>query len=146
MPSRRCTRIRDESTTALRELKQVLKSRPEDPAALNAYGYTLADHDRQLARARTLIERAYASAPKSAAIQDSLGWVLFRQGHARQALPYLRRPIADDRGGDIGGASGRGAVALGRRADAERIWSEAREADPDESRCSKRPARLRAVQ
>ncbi len=31
---------------ALHELKEVLKSRPDDPAALNAYGYTLADHNR----------------------------------------------------------------------------------------------------
>ncbi len=34
--------------------KIVLKSRPDDPAALNAYGYTLADHKLQLAHARTL--------------------------------------------------------------------------------------------
>ena len=45
---------------ALRELKDVLKSRPDDPAAMNAYGYTLADHNEDLKRARTLIERAYA--------------------------------------------------------------------------------------
>ena len=33
---------------ALRELKGVLKSRPDDPAAMNAYGYTLADHNEEL--------------------------------------------------------------------------------------------------
>ena len=74
---------------ALQELNQVLKQRPDDPAALNAYGYTLADHNRKLGEARELIERAYAAAPRNAAILDSLGWVLYRQGHDDQALPYL---------------------------------------------------------
>ena len=60
---------------ALRELRQVLKTRPNDPAALNALGFTLADHDKELSRARKLIERAHAAAPRNAAILDSLGWV-----------------------------------------------------------------------
>jgi Tfp pilus assembly protein PilF len=116
---------------ALRELKEVLKSRPDDPAAMNAYGYTLADHKQELAHARALIERAYATAPKNAAILDSLGWVLFRQGHAEQALPYLTAAYADDRGGDIAAHLGEVMWQLGRRADAERVWSEAIEVDAD---------------
>ncbi len=116
---------------ALRELKEVLKSRPDDPAAMNAYGYTLADHNQELAHARALIERAYAAAPKNAAILDSLGWVLFRQGHAEQALPYLTAAYADDRGGDIAAHLGEVMWQLGRRADAERVWSEAIEVDAD---------------
>jgi tetratricopeptide (TPR) repeat protein len=111
--------------TALRELKAVAALRPADPAALNAYGYTLADNNRQLKVARKLIEQAYAAAPKSAAIMDSLGWVLFRQGHADQALVYLNAAYADDRGGDIAAHLGEVLWRLGRRADAERIWSEA---------------------
>jgi tetratricopeptide (TPR) repeat protein len=116
---------------ALRELKDVLKARPDDPAALNAYGYTLADHNRDLARARTLIERAYAAAPKNAAILDSLGWVLYRQGHGEQALPYLSAAYADDRGADIGAHLGEVLWQLGRRADAEKIWTEASAGDSD---------------
>jgi tetratricopeptide (TPR) repeat protein len=110
---------------ALRELKAVAALRPADPAALNAYGYTLADNNRQLKVARKLIEQAYAAAPKSAAILDSLGWVLFRQGHGDQALVYLNAAYADDRGGDIAAHLGEVLWQLGRRADAERIWSEA---------------------
>jgi tetratricopeptide (TPR) repeat protein len=110
---------------ALRELKEVLESRPDDPAAMNAYGYTLADHNRKLGHARMLIERAYATAPKNAAILDSLGWVLFRQGHDEQALPYLSAAYADDRGGDIAAHLGEVLWQLGRRADAEHVWSEA---------------------
>ena len=116
---------------ALRELKEVLKSRPDDPAAMNAYGYTLADHNKELSYARELIERAYATAPKNAAILDSLGWVLFRQGHSEQALRYLSAAYADDRGGDIAAHLGEVLWQLDRHADAERIWSEAGQIDSD---------------
>jgi len=34
-------------------------------------------------------------------VLDSLGWVLFRQGHTAEAESYLRDAYADDRGGDI---------------------------------------------
>jgi tetratricopeptide (TPR) repeat protein len=116
---------------ALRELTELLNARPEDPAALNALGYTLADHSRDLARARDLIERAYAAAPKNAAILDSLGWVLFRQGHSVEAETYLRAAYADDRGGDIAAHLGEVLWQLGRPADADHIWSEAAAADAD---------------
>jgi tetratricopeptide (TPR) repeat protein len=116
---------------ALHELTELANGRPDDPAALNALGYTLADHSRNLARARELIERAYAAAPKNAAILDSLGWVLFRQGHSADAETYLRAAYADDRGGDIAAHLGEVLWQLGRTADAERIWSEASAADGD---------------
>jgi tetratricopeptide (TPR) repeat protein len=116
---------------ALHELTTLAKARPDDPAALNALGYTLADHSRHLARARQLIERAYAAAPKNAAILDSLGWVLFRQGHNEEAEGYLRAAYADDRGGDIAAHLGEVLWRLGRPADAERIWSDASAVDAD---------------
>jgi tetratricopeptide (TPR) repeat protein len=116
-------------SAALRELKAVVKLRPDDPAALNAFGYTLADQKRSLARARALIERAYASAPKNAAILDSFGWVLYRQGHGEQALTYLNAAYAEDRSGDIAAHLGEVLWQLGRRADADRIWSDANAID-----------------
>jgi tetratricopeptide (TPR) repeat protein len=116
---------------ALRELKSVAAERPTDPAALNAYGYTLADNRRQLPAARRLIERAHAAAPKNASILDSLGWVLFRQGHSEEALPYLNAAYADDHDGDVAAHLGEVLWQLGRRSDAERIWSDANKAGSD---------------
>jgi tetratricopeptide (TPR) repeat protein len=116
---------------ALHELTDLVKARPDDPAALNALGYTLADHFRDLGRARRLIERAYAAAPKNAAILDSLGWVLFRQRHSAEAETYLRAAYADDRGGDIAAHLGEVLWRLGKPAEAEHIWSEASAADGD---------------
>jgi len=116
---------------ALRELSALLKARPEDPAALNALGYTLADHDKHLSHARRLIERAHAAAPKNAAILDSMGWVRFRQGKSNEALAYLAEAYADDRGGDIAAHLGEVQWTLGHQAEADRIWSAAALVDPD---------------
>jgi tetratricopeptide (TPR) repeat protein len=116
---------------ALRELKAVVRLRPDDPAALNAYGYTLADHHQRLGLAHKLIEQAYAVSPKNPAILDSLGWVLFREGQPAQALPYLNAAYADDRGGDTAAHLGEVLWQLGRQADAERVWTEAAQADAD---------------
>ncbi len=116
---------------ALRELTELVKARPNDPAALNALGFTLADHDQHLSRARRLIERAYAAAPRNAAIQDSLGWVIFRQGHPQEALPYLSAAYADDLGGDIAAHLGEVLWQLGKQDAAQKIWSEAAAIDAD---------------
>jgi tetratricopeptide (TPR) repeat protein len=118
-------------SAALRELTTLMNARPDDPAAMNALGYTLADHSRELARARMLIERAYAEAPRNAAILDSFGWVLFRQGHAADAEPYLREAYQDDRGGDIAAHLGEVLWQLGKPAEADHIWAEAAAVDGD---------------
>ena len=130
---------------ALRELAALASMRPDDPAALNALGYTLADHSQDLARARRLIEDAHAAAPKNAAILDSLGWVLFRQGHAAEAEAYLRAAYADDRSGDIAAHLGEVLWQLGRQGDAEHIWSEASIADGDNRLLKATRRRFRAA-
>ncbi len=129
---------------ALRELKDVLKSRPDDPAAMNAYGYTLADHNEDLKRARTLIEHAYAEAPRNAAILDSLGWVLYRQGHPDEALKYLKSAYADDRGADIGAHLGEVLWQSGKRDEAEKVWAEAGKDDSDNKLLNATRLRLHA--
>jgi tetratricopeptide (TPR) repeat protein len=118
-------------TEALRELTLVVKARPDDPAALNALGFTLADHTKNLARARKLIERAHAAAPKNPAILDSLGWVYYRQGRPADALPFLKAAYADDHDGDIAAHLGEVLWQLGQQDEAQKIWSEASAMDAD---------------
>ncbi len=118
-------------TSALRELNKVVKSRPNDPAALNALGFTLADHTQDLSKARKLIERAHAAAPKNPAILDSLGWVYFREGRAADALPFLQTAYADGRDGEIAAHLGEVLWHLGQHDEALRIWSEASAMDAD---------------
>jgi tetratricopeptide (TPR) repeat protein len=116
---------------ALRELKTVVKLRPDDPSAINAYAYTLADHDKHLRLARKLIETAHAAAPKNAAILDSFGWVLYRQGQDELALTYLNEAYAGDRSGDLAAHLGEVLWRLGRQAEARRVWDEGAQLDAD---------------
>jgi tetratricopeptide (TPR) repeat protein len=118
-------------SAALRELSLVVKARPNDPAALNALGFTLADHTKSLARAHKLIERAHAAAPRNPAILDSLGWVYYRQGRSADALPYLEAAYADDHDGDVAAHLGEVLWQLGRQDEAQRIWSEASALEAD---------------
>jgi tetratricopeptide (TPR) repeat protein len=118
-------------SAALRELTWVVKARPNDPAALNALGFTLADHTKSLTQARKLIERAHAAAPRNPAILDSLGWVYYRQGRPADALPFLKAAYADDHDGDIAAHLGEVLWQLGHQEEAQRIWSEASAMDAD---------------
>jgi predicted Zn-dependent protease len=114
---------------ALSELQAIAAARPDDPAALNALGYTLADHARQLSRARALIARACAAAPYNSAFRDSLGWVLYRQGRAADALPQLSAAYADDHSGDIAAHLGEVLWQLGKKSEAEQVWAAADKVD-----------------
>jgi Tfp pilus assembly protein PilF len=91
-----------------------------------------------------LIERAHAAAPKNASILDSLGWVLFRQGHGEEALTYLNAAYADDHDGDVAAHLGEVLWQLGRRSEAERIWSDANKAGSDNHLVDATRARLHA--
>ena len=117
---------------AVAELTALERKRPNDPAAMNALGYTLADHSLQLRRARSLIERAYAQAPQNAAIRDSMGWVLFRQGSSAQALLHLTAAFRSDRGAETGAHLGEVLWVLNQRDEARLVWDKARAADPDD--------------
>ena len=116
---------------ALRELRQMLRERAGDAVVQNALGYTLADAGRQLEEARTLIEAALEQTPDSAAVLDSMGWVLFRQGQPAEALPYLERAreLGDDAELDL--HLGEVQWALGDEPAARKTWQEALERWPD---------------
>ena len=64
---------------------------PDSAMSLNALGYTLADRTDQYREAARLIKKALARDPDSAAIIDSYGWVLYRQGEYDEALEQLER-------------------------------------------------------
>ncbi|MFI0472888.1 tetratricopeptide repeat protein [Halomonas sp. HMF6819] len=82
---------RGDLATMERDLRQIIRSEPDNANALNALGYTLADtySGERLDEARTLIERAYELEPDNPAVLDSMGWVLFKQGEAEEALSWL---------------------------------------------------------
>lgn len=110
---------------AIAELRAVVRHRPLDPTARNALGFTLADHSRDLAEAEGLIRGALADRPDSAAVRDSLGWVLYRRGHAAEAVDWLRRAYAGDPDGEVGAHLGEALWAAGDVTAAEATWREA---------------------
>lgn len=76
------------------QMRDIIAREPDNAAALNALGYTLATTTPHYDEALELIERAHALEPESPAILDSLGWVHFKRGETQKALGYLRRAYA----------------------------------------------------
>ena len=74
---------------AEQDLRRILASDPSSSTALNALGYTLANRTDRYDEAYLLIEQALAIEPDSPAIQDSMGWVLYKLGRYEEALYYL---------------------------------------------------------
>jgi Flp pilus assembly protein TadD len=69
----------------------VLNANPRNPAALNYYGYMLADRGVRLDEATELIKRALAEDPTNPAYLDSLGWAYFKQNKFSEAEEPLRK-------------------------------------------------------
>jgi len=126
---------------AVRDLRKLLADRPADPVVQNALGYTLADQNRQLPEAQALIEAGLAQMPDSAAVLDSMGWVLYRQKRYEQALGYLKRAyeLGDD--SEIAVHLGEVQWAMGDKAAAHKTWQEALERHPGNKPLEERLAR-----
>ena len=73
------------------DLRNILEIDPKNANALNALGFTLADHNLRLDEARSFIEQAYALSSADPAIIDSMGWVNYRIGRLSEAENYLRK-------------------------------------------------------
>ena len=76
-------------------LQQVLDEFPGDKGAMNDLGYLWADENKNLDRARRMIQEAVDAQPDNMAYRDSLGWVLFRLGKHREAVAELEKAAAD---------------------------------------------------
>jgi Tfp pilus assembly protein PilF len=78
----------DEAEEAFRAL---VEADPTDPDANNALSYFYATRGRNLEEARRLVDRALEAEPENGAFLDTLGWVLYAQGHYAAALEALKR-------------------------------------------------------
>jgi tetratricopeptide (TPR) repeat protein len=112
-------------------LEQMLNERPDDPTLLNALGYTLADHTLELSHAESLIRRALVVMPDNPAALDSLGWVQFRQGDARDATATLERAYMLGHDGEIAAHWGEALWVSGQRNEARRVWAAALAREPE---------------
>ena len=121
---------RDDIARAEADLRRILVAEPENVAALNALGYTLADRTDRYEEALELIDRARVAEPGNAAIIDSYGWVLYRLGRLDEALVELRRAYTLQKDAEIAAHIAEVLWVLGRREEARRYFDDARRLDP----------------
>lgn len=86
--------LQGDMPAAEQRLELVLDEFPDDASALNDLGYLWADQGKHLERAHRMIRQAVEKEPENAAYRDSLGWVLFRRGKVREAIPELEKAAA----------------------------------------------------
>jgi tetratricopeptide (TPR) repeat protein len=115
---------------AVAEFERALKLRPADPQLMNALGFTLADHKLRLAHAERLVRAALEVAPDNPAIQDSLGWVLYRRGKAAAALPILATAWRNSGDAEIASHYGEVLWQSGDQGQARYIWLQALNSSP----------------
>lgn len=78
---------------ALADLRLAAKLAPDDPAAVNAYGYLLANRTWRARKAWRYVRRAWEMQPGSAPIEDSVGWTLFKLRRPEEARSYLEEAL-----------------------------------------------------
>lgn len=114
------------------QLKKLIQLKPDYAHAYNALGYSLADRNERLGEARDLIEKALKIAPDDAAIIDSMGWVLYRLGDLKRAVELLQRAYDVRPDPEIAAHLGEVLWQSNRKAEAQRVWRDARAKAPDD--------------
>jgi tetratricopeptide (TPR) repeat protein len=113
-------------------LRKVLSVQPENAAALNALGYTLADQTERYEEAEALIRQAYILQPEEASIIDSMGWVSYRLGKLQEAVRYLSKAWSLDKNPEIAAHLGEVLWMMGDMDKARKIWGEGQAVDPED--------------
>lgn len=112
------------------DLRLILEQDANHSAALNALGYSLANHTTRYTEAQELIEKALTFAPNDAATIDSLGWVLYRRGLHSEALAHLRQAATILPDAEISAHLGEVLWVSGQRDEARAILTKALESSP----------------
>jgi len=111
------------------DLRIVIANDPENAAALNALGYTLADQTERYEEAEALIRQAYILQPGEASIVDSMGWIAFRRGRVAESIEFLKKAWQLDKNPEIAAHLGEVLWVGGQRDAAVAILREGHEVD-----------------
>ncbi len=120
-------------SAAITDLRRVLKLKPHDIDAVNALGFTLADADRDLKEATSLITRAHKARPHDPAITDSWGWLQYRLGHLAAAEKALQQAWKAGKDPQVGGHLAEVLWKRGDHAEARRVLAAARKLAPHDA-------------
>jgi len=113
--------------------EKCLTMSPAFAPALNYLGYMWAERGTNLTRAREMIEKAVKLDPTNSAYLDSLGWVLFKQGHVKEALEPIRKAVDlnDEPDATLYDHLGDIYAALNERDKAREAWRKSLEVEPN---------------
>lgn len=125
------------------DFRHALDLSPDQPFVQNYLGYSWADMGRHLGEARRMIERAAERRPNDGAITDSLGWVEFRQGDAKEAVKTLEHAVElEPEDSTINAHLGDAYWAAGRKIEAQYQWRRALTLSPTPDDAAKLEAKL----
>jgi len=128
---------------AVADFRKILELKPGDIETSNALGYTLADNDRDLGEAQSLIQAARAARPDDPSVADSWGWLKFRQGELDQAESTLRSAWAQRKDADIGVHLAEVLWTRGHHDEARKLLNEVRRIDPKNAALEKTERKLK---
>ena len=83
------------------DIEKMIYFDPYNSIALNAYGYSLSLHEKQLDYAEELIRKAIDIDPGNPAILDSMAWVLYLDGSYKDANEYASLAYIKDQDPEI---------------------------------------------
>jgi len=109
---------------AEQDLKHILSLTPNNAAALNALGYTLADRTDRIDEAYRYIKRAYELTPDDPAVIDSMGWVEYRRGNFQEAIGRLRQAMKAMPDHEIAAHLGEVLWVSGGQSEAMEVWKQ----------------------
>lgn len=107
-----------------KNLRSIIKMRPNHAHAHNALGYSLADRDIRLTEALELIERALELMPGDPFITDSLGWAHYKMGNLSTAIALLRKAYSYRPDTEIASHLAEVLWVEGQKQDALKLWQQ----------------------
>jgi tetratricopeptide (TPR) repeat protein len=113
------------------DLRQIIADQPDNAAAINALGYTLADLTQRYDEAEQLILRAYELQPGDASVIDSMGWISYRRGRLVEAEGYLREAWELLQNAEVAAHLGEVLWASGQEDEARELWRLGAEVESD---------------
>lgn len=117
-------------SAAEQDLKLILSQTPDNAAALNALGYTLADRTDRLEEAYLYIHKAFELTPDDPAVIDSLGWLEYRRGNYDAAIKRLRQAMQAMPDHEIAAHLGEVLWITGVKPEARKIWKDGLQLNP----------------
>ncbi len=116
------------------DLRRVLELEPNNIDALNALGYSLAEHTERYQEAYNLIKQALLLSPNDYYILDSMGWVLYKMGKYTEAITYLRKAHVLQHDPEVAAHLGEVLWKNGDQQMAKAVWKKALKAFPDDEK------------